>query len=122
MNIDRIIRESIDNVITEGYSGKYAEYWLKEKIMPQISRWFKKVKTNKPDADRSFSSIIYTNGLWFDKKCTMIMRGSNTYTVIVKLYYFPDKIFDNGFGGVTHTPQSLNDKNIEIIFILKHLN
>ena len=114
--IDRNIRESIDNVITEGYSGRYAENWIKEKIMPQISRWLKKVKANKPDTDRSFSSVVYTNGKWFDKKCSMIMRGPNVYTVFVKLCYFPDKIFSDGVGGVTRTPRSSNDKNIEIMF------
>jgi hypothetical protein len=116
MNIDKIITESINKVITEGYSGKYAEDWINKELIPKIGRWLKKVKANKLDADRSFSSFVYTNGLWFDKKCSMIMRGKNTYIVTVKLNYFPDKIFNNGVGGVTHTPQDLNDRNIEILF------
>ena len=115
MKIDRIIRESINKVITEGYAGKYAEYWINNELIPKIGRWLKSVKTNKPNVDRTFFTSVYTNGRAFDKRYTMMIRGRNTYSVVVKLCYFPDKIFDNGVGGTTYTPQSLNDKNIEVI-------
>ena len=113
--IDRIIRESIDKVITEGYSGKYAEDWMNKELIPKIGRWLKSVKTNKPNVDRTFFTSVYTNGYAFDKRYTMMMRGRNTYSVVIKLCYFPDKIFDYGVGGITYTPKSLDDKNIEVI-------
>ena len=115
MNIDGIIKESINRVITEGYSGKYAEYWMNKDLMPKISRWLKAVKANKPSVDRKFTARVYTNGYSFDKTCSMMMRGRNTYTVYITICYFPDKRFEHGAGGETNTPQDSSDKTIDVL-------
>ena len=114
MNIDRIISESIDSVIVEGYSGKYAEDWVSRKVMPKATRWLKAVKANKPDVDRRFQTFVYTNGYGFDEKPSMMMRGKNLFLVQIVICYFPDRNFVDGIGGATEHP-IIDGKNIKIL-------
>jgi hypothetical protein len=115
MNINRIISESINRVITEGYSGKYAERWINNNLMPKVTRWLKGVKADKPNIDRRLCVPVYTNGYGFDKRCSMEMRGPYGYLIYVVICYFPDKVFSHGVGGGTYFPSLDRDKNIKLL-------
>ena len=114
MDIRQIIHEEVNKLITEGYSGKYAEEWVTNELMPKLTKWFKSVKLGKPNVERKFLISVFTNGHSFFKNCTMVNRRSS-YSLTIKFYYFPDKNFYHGVAAKTCTPRSLYDKNIDVI-------
>jgi len=108
--IDKIIRESIDKVITEGYSGKYLEDQVND-CVADISNWL--------NTYAKYQNTELKNYVFFYLDPSMVgfnrrygpYSGEEEILISCYIYYKPDEEY---FDGVTGTTKVYEDGTIEV--------
>lgn len=111
MNIDKIIRESINRVITEGYAGKDYEY-LVNSYEPNIAKWLDYAK--RTYIVEPFRFILNVNVERYNLIADDGTKLAGSMPVSVRICYRPDYVLGkHGVGGKTSL--SMQGISIEVI-------
>ena len=117
MNIDRIIRESINKVITEGYGAVHLEDQIEKRIQP-LMNWIescnngtcKQLTVN--DEFKINLKPYQKDGIYMQQKFQKNSKVHVTYT------YKPDKVYDTGVIAVTKNRYHRKLREIYIDFFI----
>jgi len=113
MNINRIIKESINKVLTEGSSARYIDDQIQKRVQPLI-RWIESCKngtSNRMEINDEFKVNLMP---FYKDNMYMQQKFKKNSKIKVKYTYVPDREFEGGVCGQTG---SRYNSNLYIIYV-----
>ena len=117
MNINRVIKESIDEVLTEGYSARHIDDQIQKRIQP-LMQWVENCRNGNDNRMIVNDEFKVNLKPFYKDNVYMQQKFQKNSKIKVKYIFTPDREYEGGICGRTGSRYNTNLYNIYIELFL----